>query len=389
MKIALFLPHLDVTGGLGVHCRMVLNALMQVDSDHTFTILAPRNPAVLFPHVAAEPFDVNLSDRFAFRRLEIPAGFNLAERLDALLAAPLADVKPDVLYCSYYTGMAQPPCPQIVAFHDAGFLENPEGFGATAAIRKQTLETIRDSIDLIQCISRDARERICRLLPWPKDKTAVVWHALPDSDAAIAEAIASEPLPEFPKPYFLLPVGAATGFNRKRKNVPTAVKAFRMLPKGTARLIIAGTAQLTDIVLAELLPETETGKMVGEQWVSSDGSVTILPTISRTVFLRLMRHATAVVYPSRYEGFGLLTIEAMAVRAPLIAARATSIPEIVGDAGLLVDDRDVQGFANAMAELQSDPAKSRQLVEAGRERIRHFTLERLGREMVDLLERVR
>ena len=153
MNIALFLPHLDVAGGLGVHCRMVVNALLQVESDHTFTILAPRNPAALFPHVAAEPFDINLTDRFTFRRLEIPAGFNLAEPLDALLAAPLADVKPDVLYCSYYTGMAKPPCRQIVAFHDAGFLENPAGFGATAAIRKQTIETIRPAISLIQCIS--------------------------------------------------------------------------------------------------------------------------------------------------------------------------------------------------------------------------------------------
>ena len=223
-----------------------------------------------------------------------------------MLAAPLADVKPDVLYCSYYTGMAKPSCQQIVAFHDAGFLENPAGFGATAAIRKQTIENIRPAISLIQCISFDARDRICRLLPWDKERTTVIWHALPDSPSAIDVAKASSPLPDFPQPYFLVPVGAATGFNRARKTFRTAVKAYRGIKARTAKLVIAGTATLTDRVLAELLPSNETGSIRGERWVSDDGAITILPTVSRADLLVLMRHAVAVVYPSRYEGFGAL-----------------------------------------------------------------------------------
>lgn len=390
MNIALFLPHLDVAGGLGVHCRMVVNALMQVESDHTFTILAPRNPADLFPHVAAEPFDAHSSpsDRFAFRRLEIPAGFNLAEPLDALLAVPLAEVKPDVLYCSYYTGMASPPCRQIVAFHDAGFLENPAGFGATAAIRKQTIETIRPAISLIQCISFDARDRICRLLPWDEARTAVIWHALPDSPSAIEAAKASSPLPDFPKPYFLVPVGAATGFNRARKNVPTAVKAYRALKGGAANLVIAGTATLTEKVLAELLPSHEAGSIRGERWVSDDGAIAILPTVSRADLLVLMRHAVAVVYPSRYEGFGLPTVEAMAIGTPLIAARATSIPEIVGDAGILIDPDDVAGFTDAMTSLAIGPEFARPFVINGQIRSELFSRGRYGLHLLELLRSI-
>ena len=209
---------------------------------------------------------------------------------------------------------------------------------------------------------------------------------MPDSDAAIAEAVSSEPLLEFPKPYYLLPVGAATGFNRKRKNVPTAVSAFRLMPQGNVRLVIAGTAELTDVVLSELLPANETGRRIGERWVSNDGSITILPTISRPDFLRMMRHATAVVYPSRYEGFGLPTIEAMAVGTPLIAARVTSIPEIVGDAGILVDSDDVVGFATALREILESPDLSIRLAVIGGERIREFALERLGREMNQIFE---
>ena len=157
------------------------------------------------------------------------------------------------------------------------------------------------------------------------------------------------------------------------------------MPQGNVRLVIAGTAELTDVVVSELLPSKETGRRIGERWVSNDGSIAILPTISRPDFLRLMRHATAVVYPSRYEGFGLPTIEAMAVGTPLIAARATSIPEIVGDAGILVDPDDVVGFANAMSDLLERPDLSRRLIASGRERIRRFALERLGRGFLALL----
>ena len=393
--IALFLPHLGVSGGLGVHCRMLVAALARTPSPHRFIVYSPAKPRDLFPTTESEPLELAGSDwsRFQFRDLEIPRGFNLANELDPILAGPLAIAKPDLLYCSYYTGMRSPPCPQIVAFHDAGFLENPEGFGATAAIRRQTIDAIRPAISLIQCISGDARERICRLLPWDAKNMAVVWHALPDSPEAIAAASAvdantiaiGESNLEKMRPYFFLPVGAATGFNRLRKNVATAVRAFRQLPPGS-QLIIAGTAQLTEKVLAELLPPGERGSVIDGLWFSEDRTMVILPTLSRGDFLTAMHRAAAVVYPSRYEGFGLPTVEAMAAGVPLIAAKATSVTEVVGDAGILIEPDDVDGFTAAMQAALTDRERMAKLISAGRERAKLFYLERLGREMIELFE---
>lgn len=378
-EVALFLPHLDVSGGLGVHCRMLVDALAVTSSVHHFTIYAPEQPGVLFPNTATEMYDTSRATRFAFRKIAVPSTTCLAEPLDAILK----DVRADLLYCSYYTGMKSPPGPQVVAFHDAGFLENPEGFGPIAAIRRQTIETIRGSCRLIQCISYDARERICHHLPWEHDRTEVVWHALPES-AGLLEAAKSIPPRTELQPYFILPVGAATGFNRVRKNVPLAVTAFRRLKQ--AKLIIAGTAKLTAKVLAELLPATERGTIVNGRWHSNDEAVTILPTLERMEFLAAMHHAAAVIYPSRYEGFGLPTIEAMAMDVPLIAARATSIPEIVTDAGILVDPDDVNGFTNAMRRVLNEPMAD--LVQRGRERVKEFSIERLGHEMTSIFEKL-
>jgi glycosyltransferase involved in cell wall biosynthesis len=383
---ALFLPHLDVSGGLGMHCRMVVTALQAAGGSGHFAVLSPADPAALFPQASLEPFDSSTvnADRFSFHRLEMPAGANLAEPLDPLLHEALAALKPSLLYCSYYTGMAETPCPQIVAFHDAGFLENPAGFGVTAAVRRATMESIRPAIAHLQCISHDARDRICRLLPWDVARTSVIWHALADPpdvmSAAKARTIASV------KPYFFVAVGAATGFNRVRKNVSAAVMAFRKLNAPRATMMIAGTAPLTEKVLTELLPPGERGTMRDGEWESGDRRVWIVPNLPRVEFLASMAHAAAVVYPTRYEGFGLPVIEAMALGVPLIAANATSIPEIAGDAATLVDPDDIDGFAMAMSDvLAGHPALEAQ-VRRGLRRTQEFTLGRMGQAMLAMFD---
>src|SRR5262245_9111317 len=145
--VALFLPHLDVSGGLGMHCRTLAAALDVADADFRFVVFSPQDPQRLFPNADLELFD-RAKSRLQFQSLDIPAGFRLAEPLDPILNHLLKSVKPDLLYCSYYTGMASTACPQIVAFHDAGFLENPVGFGETAIIRKRTVQAIEPAITL-------------------------------------------------------------------------------------------------------------------------------------------------------------------------------------------------------------------------------------------------
>ena len=82
----------------------------------------------------------------------------------------------------------------------------------------------------------------------------------------------------------------------------------------------------------------------------------------------LYRLAAVVAVPSRYEGFGLPAAEAMAHGAPLVAATAGALPEVVGDAGVLVDPDDVAAWAAAIAALVGDDAERARLAEAGRRR---------------------
>jgi glycosyltransferase involved in cell wall biosynthesis len=98
----------------------------------------------------------------------------------------------------------------------------------------------------------------------------------------------------------------------------------------------------------------------------------------------LLERADVVAVPSRYEGFGLPALEAMAAGAPVVAADATSLPEVVGAAGLLVPVGDVSAWASALGDLLGDPDGRARLAAAGRERAARFTPEANARAFAAL-----
>jgi len=97
----------------------------------------------------------------------------------------------------------------------------------------------------------------------------------------------------------------------------------------------------------------------------------------------LMAAAAAVVYPSHYEGFGLPPLEAMAAGRPVVASNASSLPEVLGDAALLVDPSDETGFARAVESVLTDQQLRERLIAAGRTQARKFTWERCAERTVD------
>lgn len=400
MRIALFLPHLGVSGGLGVHCRGLLAALLRVGPQLKLVVIAPANPSDLFPLAGIDSgWKLLVADpRVTYVPFDWPEGSSLADPLDPILEFPLAEHPCDLLLCSYYTGMEHPPCPQAVVFHDAGFLEFPHVFGETAARRRATVERCRGSITRLVCVSADGRDRICRLLPFDLELTAVVWHALSDHDELLETAKhprrftgplwpGGDALDAWGR-YAFSPVGAATGFNRVRKNMPKGVAGFRTIGLPDVKLVIASTGTLNERILAELLPAAEfaNGAIRNGAWRSNDGAIIVLPNLDREPFLAAMVRAAVILYPTRYEGFGLPAIEAMTLGVPLVAGRSTSLPEVVADAGLLVDPDDVAGFAQAMRQILTEPVFAAVLVQKGKLRAREFTLERMGREMVAVFE---
>jgi glycosyltransferase involved in cell wall biosynthesis len=122
-------------------------------------------------------------------------------------------------------------------------------------------------------------------------------------------------------------------------------------------------------------------------WVARDG-VELTGYLSDEELARRYRGAAAYLDATLFEGFGYQPLEAMASGAPVVASNASSIPEVVGDAGLLADPRSPDELAEALVRVLDDPALADDLRRRGLERAREFTWERTAREFAAVLDEV-
>jgi glycosyltransferase involved in cell wall biosynthesis len=99
----------------------------------------------------------------------------------------------------------------------------------------------------------------------------------------------------------------------------------------------------------------------------------------------LLSGATALVYPSLYEGFGLPVLEAMACRTPVLTSDVSALPEVAGDAAELVDPTDVEAIAAGMDRLVRDAALRDRLVQAGAARVGTFRWQDAARQTAEVL----
>lgn len=155
-----------------------------------------------------------------------------------------------------------------------------------------------------------------------------------------------------------------------RKNLPVAIEAFRLARQRHSnlaghRLVVAGAAWWGT--------EAQPG--------GTDDGVWFLGRVSDGDRHLLLHAARSLIYPSRFEGFGLPPLEAMARGTPVVASNVTSIPEVCGDAALLVDPDDVGAMAEALVAATTDEAVRSTLISAGHRRADQYSPERTADEL--------
>lgn len=164
-----------------------------------------------------------------------------------------------------------------------------------------------------------------------------------------------------------------------RKNVAGLIRAYRRAAvggKALAKLVIAGGEWFGGGGEDEAMAGVRNDQVVRLGRVSD---------VEREV---LVRDATCLAYPSFFEGFGLPPLEAMARGTAVVASNRTSIPEVVGDAGLLVDPSDDQAIADALDELCLDAERRAHFERAGLERASRYDVGQTGRGVQAALKRV-
>ena len=170
------------------------------------------------------------------------------------------------------------------------------------------------------------------------------------------------------------------GTLQPRKNILRIIEAYEQLPleiKNKNALIIVGqNGWETDELLKKIKRLESTGH---GKW---------LDYVEDTEVLALLQSSIALVYPSLYEGFGLPIIEAFASHCPVISSNTTSIPEVAGDAALLVNPLLIDEISHAMQLLATDIHLRDELVKKGLERAKQFTWEKAAQEHMSVFKKV-
>ena len=195
----------------------------------------------------------------------------------------------------------------------------------------------------------------------------------------VEAAAAATPVDEVSQRYGLDgPVVLYPAITYPHKDHATLVEAFArvLVDHPTALLVLTGRG---DAAEADLRQRIDRLGIVGR--------VRRTDRIPAADLAGLYGLASVVAVPSRYEGFGLPAMEAMAHGAPVVAAAATALPEVVGDAGLLVPPGDVEAWAEAVGALLGDPVRRQALAEAGRARAAGFGRRANAAALVDVYRR--
>lgn len=170
----------------------------------------------------------------------------------------------------------------------------------------------------------------------------------------------------------------AVGTLEPRKNLQVALQAFMQLPQATRRqypLVLVGmTGWHTSALEAQMAP------------LISAGELRQLGYLSREELATVIAGALTLIYPSIYEGFGLPPLEAMACGVPVIASDVSSLPEVVGDTGLLINPQDAYDVARAIQLLITDPAVRTTLSAKAFARSQEFTWERCVAQTVGVYQ---
>ena len=165
-----------------------------------------------------------------------------------------------------------------------------------------------------------------------------------------------------------------------RKNLTTLFAAYAGLPAALRQrypLVVAG---MKGWHTGELLQSAEE--------LIRRNELRLLGYVEDELIPPLYAGAAAFAYPSRYEGFGLPALEAMASGVPVVTANLTSLPEVVGDAGLMTDPDDVDGMREHLRHLLEDRDMASALGQRGLERAQTFSWERCARETFSVYEKV-
>ncbi len=351
--------------GISQYTLHLVEQLAAIDQRDEFIVFQSRK----------DPLTLVDQPNFRRRSLWTPPHHRLEQ---LLLPLELAAVDLDVLHSPDFIPPFRRACKSVITVHDLNFLLYRDFLTPESASYYGQIDQAVRKCDHIIAVSQSTKRDIIQLTGAPEDKITVVHEAAHPSYRPLDAEEAMRSVQEhfgLGRPFVLF-----VSTIEPRKNVPTLLRAFRRLLddyRAEVDLVLAGEkGWLFDDVF----------KLVRE--LSLEDRVRFLGRVDTDDLMNLYNAARLLVHPALYEGFGLPPLEAMACGTPVVASNTSSLPEVVGDAALLIDPNEADELTVAIWRLLSDEDLRAQMREKGLKRAQLFSWRKAAEETLAIYRRL-
>jgi glycosyltransferase involved in cell wall biosynthesis len=348
------------SSGLGNYSRFVIESLSEYRPDNRyFLYTTPYRPASMHRFAGRDNITVRRPQGLHTMLPAVWRTFGMAkdaERDGIEIFHGLSHELPE--------GVERKGIKTLVTVHDLIFMRYPEYYKrADAAIyRRKTVSACRRA-DTIIAVSNQTKEDIIRFIGVPERKIEVVYQGCSPQfyDPVPPERMAGIKLKYALPDRYILSVGTV----ENRKNLLTLVRAMPLLPADVHLVAVGKHTGYIDVIMREIA-------MLGLA-----GRVLFINNADFTDFPGIYRQASAFVYPSMFEGFGIPILEALNCEVPVIAANVSSLPEVGGNAALYIEPCDYRTLAAQLDGVLNSVGLRSRMIAAGAVQARKFREDRI------------
>jgi len=351
--------------GIGQYIMHLVQALADVDQRNEFILLQSRKDRS------------SIVDQPNFKR--VPIWTPSHHRLEQLtLRFEVSRLDMDILHSPDFIPPFRRNCKSVITVHDLAFLLYPNFLTQESARYYGQIDQAVRRKDHIIAVSEATKHDLVQRLGVPDGKVSVIYEAsapeyrpLPADEARRYVSDKYDLIQDYV--FFVSTI-------EPRKNVPGLLKAYRGLLdayKLKVKLVLAGGyGWLSDEVMATV------------ERLRLGDDVRFLGRVPTADLPYLYNAARVLVHPSFYEGFGLPPLEAMACGTPVVVSNVSALPEVVGDAGLLVDPNDLSELTVGMYRALTDEQLRQDMIHKGLARAAVFSWDKAGRQTLEVYARV-
>jgi len=352
--------------GIGTYVRNLLRHLSRLDSTTEYVVLCRGEDCEVLG---------SLGENFRAVSEAAPA-YSISEQFRVPLHLRGEGI--DLFHAPHYVLPALVGCKSVVTIHDCihlrfpQYLPNKLGY----AYARSALWIATHRSNRILTVSEASKRDILKYFRVPPGKIDVIYNAI---DERFNEPPTDEEIARVRERYQLNdPFVLYAGNIKPHKNLERLIEAFHMLRKGPlehVKLLIIGDEISKYATLRRAVHKYKLHK-----------HVRFFGFVPDKTLAALYRLASVFVFPSLYEGFGLPPLEAMASGTPVVTSNVSSLPEVVGDAALLIDPYQPEAIADAMRRVLLEPALRDELRRRGLLRVQEFSWERSIRRVREIYE---